>query len=157
MSISPVSSPVGTAAASSAVGGTSLTSSTPTSTPQQTLNSSVFMDLLVAQLKNQDPSSPMDTNAMIQQTSQLSMVEQLTQLATDSSQGLSVQQRAAAAELIGKAVTYLGADGTSGSGTASSVSFSGTSPTVNIGGASIPLGSITGVTGTTGVTGATGA
>ncbi|KHL02417.1 flagellar hook assembly protein FlgD [Sinomonas humi] len=147
MSISPVSSPVGTAAASSAVGGTSLTSSTPTSSPQQTLNSSVFMDLLVAQLKNQDPSSPMDTNAMIQQTSQLSMVEQLTQLATDSSQGLSVQQRAAAAELIGKAVTYLAADGTPGSGTASSVSYSGTTPTISIGGASIPLASITGVTG----------
>lgn len=147
MSISPVSSPVGTAAASSAVGGTSLTSSTPTSTPLKTLDSSVFMDLLVTQLKNQDPSSPMDTNAMIQQTSQLSMVEQLTQLATDSSQGLSVQQRAAAADLIGKAVSYLAADGTSGSGTASSVSYNGATPTVTVGGASIPLGSITGVTG----------
>ncbi|WP_138445254.1 flagellar hook assembly protein FlgD [Sinomonas susongensis] len=147
MTISPVSSPVGTVDASTAVGGTALTSSAPTRAPQKTLDSSVFMDLLVTQLKNQDPSSPMDTNAMIQQTSQLSMVEQLTQLATDSGQGLSVQQRAAAADLIGKAVTYLAADGTTGSGTASSVSYSGSAPTVTVGGASVPLGSITGVTG----------
>ncbi|MGN6404083.1 flagellar hook assembly protein FlgD [Sinomonas sp.] len=105
MSISPISSPVGT---------TSLTSAAPTRTPQQTLDSSVFMDLLVTQLKNQDPSSPMDTNAMIGQTTQLAMMEKLTQLATDSTQGLSVQQRAAAAALIGKAVTYLSGDGSAG-------------------------------------------
>jgi flagellar basal-body rod modification protein FlgD len=137
MSISPVSSPVGT---------TSLTSSAPTRTPKQTLDSSVFMDLLVTQLKNQDPSSPMDTNAMIGQTTQLAMMEKLTQLATDSTQGLSVQQRAAAAALIGKAVTYLTGDGTSGAGTVGSVSYSGSAPTLSIGGVSIPLASITGIT-----------
>jgi flagellar basal-body rod modification protein FlgD len=137
MSISPVSSPVGA---------TSLTSATPTRTPKQALDSSVFMDLLVTQLKNQDPSSPMDTNAMIGQTTQLAMMEKLTQLATDSTQGLSVQQRAAAAALIGKAVTYLTGDGTAGAGRVGSVSYSGSTPTLTIGGASIPLGSITGIT-----------
>ena len=147
MSIAPVSSPITTTTATSPVGGTSLTSAAPTAAPKQTMDSSVFMDLLVTQLKNQDPSSPMDTNAMIQQTSTLSMVEQLTQLATDSTAGLSVQQRAAAAALIGKTVTYLTAAGQSGTGVAGSVSYSGTSPTVDIGGTPIPLDQVTGVTG----------
>ncbi|WP_422934676.1 flagellar hook assembly protein FlgD [Sinomonas sp. P47F7] len=147
MTISPVSSTVGGTAASSPVGATSLTSAAPTRTPKQTMDSSVFMDLLVTQLKNQDPSSPMDTNAMINQTTQLAMMEKLTQLASDSTAGLSVQQRSAAAALIGKAVTYLAADGSAGSGTASSVSYSGTTPTVTVGGASISLDSITGITG----------
>lgn len=137
MSTSPIS-PIGT---------TSLTSSAPAREPKQTMDSTVFMNLLVTQLKNQDPSSPMDTNAMINQTTQLSMMEKLTQLATDSSQGLSMQQRAAAAALLGKAVTYLAADGTSTTGTASGVSYAGSAPTVTIGGSSVPLSSITGVAG----------
>lgn len=137
MSTSPIS-PVGT---------TSLTSSAPAREPKQTMDSTVFMNLLVTQLKNQDPSSPMDTNAMINQTTQLSMMEKLTQLATDSSQGLSMQQRAAAAALLGKAVTYLAADGTSTTGTASGVSYAGSAPTVTIGGSSVPLSSITGIAG----------
>ncbi|MDQ0261025.1 flagellar hook assembly protein FlgD [Sinomonas atrocyanea] len=144
MSTSPigsVGSPIGP------VGSTSLTSSAPVRAPKQTMDSTVFMDLLVTQLKNQDPSSPMDTNAMINQTTQLSMMEKLTQLATDSAQGLSMQQRAAAAALIGKAVTYLGADGSAAVGTPSSVSYTGSAPTVTIGGASVPLDAITGLTG----------
>lgn len=144
MSTSPigsVGSPIGT------VGSTSLTSSAAVRAPKQTMDSTVFMDLLVTQLKNQDPSSPMDTNAMINQTTQLSMMEKLTQLATDSAQGLSMQQRAAAAALIGKAVTYLAPDGTSAVGTPSSVSYTGSAPTVMIGGASVPLDAVTGIAG----------
>ncbi|MDP5226337.1 MULTISPECIES: flagellar hook capping FlgD N-terminal domain-containing protein [Arthrobacter] len=147
MTISPVSTALGGTSAGTAVGFTSLSSAAPTRAPKQAMDSTVFMDLLVTQLKNQDPSSPMDTNAMIGQTTQLAMMEKLTQLASDSATGLSVQQRAAAAALIGKAVTYLAADGTSGGGTVSSVSYSGSTPTVTVGGASILLGSITGVTG----------
>ena len=139
--IGPVGSPIGS------VGSTSLTSSAPVRAPKQTMDSTVFMDLLVTQLKNQDPSSPMDTNAMINQTTQLSMMEKLTQLATDSAQGLSMQQRAAAAALIGKAVTYLAADGSTGVGTPSSVSYTGSAPTVTIGGASVPLDAVTGIAG----------
>ncbi|MDQ1526665.1 MAG: flagellar basal-body rod modification protein FlgD, partial [Microbacteriaceae bacterium] len=41
----------------------SMYATTPTRTPSQTLDSTAFMNLLVTQLKNQDPSSPMDTNA----------------------------------------------------------------------------------------------
>lgn len=145
MTITPVSSPV--SAGTGTIGSTSLTSAAPTRAPKQTMDSSVFMSLLVTQLKNQDPSSPMDTNAMIGQTTQLSMMEKLTQMATDSTNGLNVQERAAAAALIGKSVSYLTADGTSGSGTASSVAYNGSTPQVTVNGKTVPLDSITGVTG----------
>ena len=36
-----------------------------TRAPKQAMDSEVFMSLLVTQLRNQDPSSPMDTNQMI--------------------------------------------------------------------------------------------
>ncbi|MEW1955604.1 flagellar hook capping FlgD N-terminal domain-containing protein [Terrabacter sp. NPDC080008] len=129
------------------VGATSITSTAPTRVPKQAMDSTVFMDLLVTQLKNQDPSSPMDTNAMIGQTTQLAVMEKLSQMASDSTQGLHAQQRAAAAALIGRTVTWVDAAGTSSTGTATGVSFTGTSPSVTVGSASVPLDSITGVTG----------
>ena len=114
--------------------------------PVQTMDANVFMSLLVAQLKNQNPSAPMDTNQMMAQTIQLSMMEKMTELTSNSKEGFSLQMRSAAAQLIGHSVDYTLADGTTGTGLASSVSFAGAVPTVKVGDLSIPLDSITGLT-----------
>ncbi|KUM36909.1 flagellar hook assembly protein FlgD [Arthrobacter sp. EPSL27] len=114
--------------------------------PVQTMDSEVFMSLLVAQLKNQNPSAPMDTNQMMSQTIQLSMMEKMQELTTNSQEGFSLQMRQAAAQLVGQSVDYTLSDGATGTGTASSVSYSGAVPTVKVGDLSIPLDSITGLT-----------
>ena len=114
--------------------------------PVQTMDANVFMTLLVAQLKNQNPSAPMDTNQMMAQTIQLSMMEKMTELTTSSKEGFSLQMRTAAAQLIGHSVGYTLADGTTGTGVASSVSYAGSVPSVTIGDLSVPLDSITGLT-----------
>ena len=113
--------------------------------PAQTMDANVFMTLLVAQLKNQDPSAPMDTNQMMSQTLQLSTMQQMTELSTNSKEGFSLQMRTAAAQLIGHSVGYTLADGTTGTGIASSVSYAGPVPAVKVGDLSIPLDSITGL------------
>ena len=115
-------------------------------TPVQAMDSEVFMSLLVAQLKNQNPSAPMDTNQMMSQTIQLSMMEKMQELTTNSKEGFSLQMRQAAAQLIGHSVDYTLADGTTGTGNASSVSYAGAVPAVKVGDLSIPLDSITGLT-----------
>ena len=117
----------------------------PTRVPKQTMDGEMFMNMLVIQLKNQDPSSPMDTNAMIGQTTQLAMMEKLTALESTSGQDFSLQMRSAAAALIGKTVTYAGPDGSSVTGTATSVSFTGSSPEVSVNGSSIALDALTGI------------
>jgi len=114
--------------------------------PVQSMDANVFMTLLVAQLKNQNPSAPMDTNQMMAQTIQLSMMEKMTELTSNSKEGFSLQMRSAAAQLIGHSVDYTLADGTTGTGIASSVSFAGSVPTVKVGELSIPLDSISGLT-----------
>ncbi|TFD80778.1 flagellar hook capping protein [Cryobacterium fucosi] len=119
---------------------------TPTRAPKQTLDSEAFMSLLVTQLRNQDPSSPMDTNQMIAQTTQLAMMEKLSALSTTADENFSLQMRVAAAALVGQDVTYTTADGTSATGTASAVSYAGTVPQVTINGMSVALDAITGVT-----------
>jgi flagellar basal-body rod modification protein FlgD len=117
----------------------------PTRAPKQTMDADMFMNMLVIQLKNQDPSSPMDTNAMIGQTTQLAMMEKLTSLESTSGQDFSLQMRSAAAALIGKTVTYAGLDGSSVTGTATSVSFTGSVPAVSVNGSSIALDALTGI------------
>ena len=140
---------VSTAAADSTTGA-SLYSTTPVRTPKQTLDSETFMSLLVAQLRNQDPSSPMDTNQMIAQTTQLAMMEKLTALSTTADENFSLQMRTAAAALVGQKVTYTDAAGASVTGIVSAVSYAGSVPKVTVGTASVALDSISGVTAPTG-------
>ncbi|HEY8913235.1 flagellar hook assembly protein FlgD [Lacisediminihabitans sp.] len=114
--------------------------------PSQSMDSEVFMKLLVTQLRNQDPSAPMDSNAMIAQTTQLSMMEKMTQLSTTSTEDFSLQMRVAAANFVGKQVTYTGKDGATVSGIAKSVSFAGSVPQVSVGGVDVALDLISGIT-----------
>ncbi|MET1021838.1 MAG: flagellar hook capping FlgD N-terminal domain-containing protein [Arthrobacter sp.] len=136
MPITPVASTATTAGIQSAA---------PVRAPKQAMDGDMFMNLLVIQLKNQDPSSPMDTNAMMAQTTQLAMMEKLNELASNSSQDFSLQMRSAAAALIGKTVSYTGPDGSAITGTASSVSFAGATPQVSVNGTSIAMDALTGI------------
>jgi flagellar basal-body rod modification protein FlgD len=110
------------------------------------MDSEVFMSLLVTQLRNQDPSSPMDTNQMIAQTTQLAMMEKLTELSKTGTETFSLQMRMAAAALVGQDVSYAGEDGVMISGVATAVSYAGPVPTVTVGGKEILLDVISGVT-----------
>lgn len=122
-----------------------ISTAAPTRTPKQTMDSEVFMHLLVTQLRNQDPSSPMDTNEMIAQTTQLASMEQLTAMAKMDEENFSLQMRIAAAALIGQSVTYTDDDGAAVTGTAQSVSYAAGVPTVNVNGKDVLLDRISGV------------
>jgi flagellar basal-body rod modification protein FlgD len=124
---------------------TSMYAGTVSRTPKQTMDGEMFMSLLVTQLRNQDPSSPMDTNGMIQQTASLASMEQLTSLSSVTQDNYALQQRIAASSIIGNQVSYTGEDGTTVTGTASSVSFAGTTPTVSVGGATVELSKLTAI------------
>ena len=122
-------------------------SATTTRTPNQTMDSEVFMSLLVTQLQNQDPSSPMDTNEMIAQTTQLAMMEKLAAMATASEEGFSLQMRTSAAALVGETISYTNAAGDEITGLATSVSFAGAVPMVTVDGDTVALDDVSGVTG----------
>jgi flagellar basal-body rod modification protein FlgD len=118
-----------------------------TAQKSQTMDSEVFMKLLVTQLRNQDPSSPMDTNQMISQQTQLAMMEQITNQTTTGNENFSLQMRIAAANLVGKQVSYTDADsGKSVTGTASAVSYAKSVPTVTVNGKEVALDVISGIT-----------
>ncbi|MFJ3383038.1 MULTISPECIES: flagellar hook assembly protein FlgD [unclassified Curtobacterium] len=117
-----------------------------TSQKSQTMDSEVFMKLLVTQLQNQDPSSPMDTNQMISQQTQLAMMEQITNQTTTGNENFSLQMRIAAANLVGQQVSYTDATtGASVTGTATAVSYAQSVPTVTVNGKEVDLDVISGI------------
>jgi flagellar basal-body rod modification protein FlgD len=123
----------------------SVTTTPATRTPSQTYNSEMFLKLLVTQLKNQDPTAPMDSTQMISQTSQLASMEQLTSLNSSTTDSLNLQMRSAAANVLGKTVSWTGADGTAKTGVATAVSFSGSTPTVTVGSDTVALTALSGI------------
>ena len=76
-----------------------------------TLDKDGFLKLFVAQLQHQDPSSPMDTTQSMEQMASFSMVEQITNMASQNTQIAKTLATSSAVGLIGRTVTYLDSSG----------------------------------------------
>ena len=114
------------------------------STPTMTSSSSTqanngmgkdtFMKLLVAQMSNQNPMEPTDDKEMIAQMTQFSTLEQITNMATESTKSATASQMSQAVNLLGRTVTYLDADGAKQTGTVDQVSMVSGAPNLTVGG-----------------------
>lgn len=106
------------------------------------MDKDMFLKLLVTQLKYQDPSNPSDPSAFMAQTAQFSMVEKISEVATAQQQMVSAQLMSSATNMVGRTVTYTGADGMSKTGIVTSATISGSNPTVKVGDTDVPLSSV---------------
>jgi flagellar basal-body rod modification protein FlgD len=109
------------------------TASTPT-TSKAGMGKDDFLKLLVGQLKNQDPANPQGSDQFMGQMAQFSMLEQLTNLATATTELTKSTNEAQTVGLLGHTVTYVGADKTPVTGTVDAVNVSGRTPTISVGG-----------------------
>jgi flagellar basal-body rod modification protein FlgD len=98
---------------------TSTSSNTSTSTSKSTstsgtsgLGESDFLNLLISQLKNQDPLNPISNTDFISQMANFSSLQQMTSVNTNISSLLQQQNIANSTAMIGKQVTT--SDGNSG-------------------------------------------
>ena len=107
--------------------------------PSSSLDKNGFLKMLTEQMKNQDPTSGQDPNQYFQTISMMTQVEQMTNMATSQTAALSRTKDANATGLIGKTVTYPGADGTATSGLVESVQLSDTN------GPSLTVAGVTGI------------
>ncbi|MBB4371392.1 flagellar basal-body rod modification protein FlgD [Bradyrhizobium sp. cir1] len=107
----------------SATDSTSKSTSTTTNTSSNTVDYNTFLQLLVAEMKNQDPTNPMDTSQYMSQFAQLSTVEQAMQTNTKLDALLSSQSLSQADGLIGKTVSFTDTTGATFSGKVKSVSI----------------------------------
>jgi flagellar basal-body rod modification protein FlgD len=130
MSLTPTSAT--SAATTSATASTSSSSSLP-------INQNQFLQMLMTELKNQNPMSPNSGDPMqfVTELAQFTAVEQQTNTAEATKTIAAGQNTAAAIALIGHSVNYT--DPTTGNpttGTVQSVQFTSSGPTLTINGTS---------------------
>jgi flagellar basal-body rod modification protein FlgD len=135
----PVSSSTSTGSVATAANGTNLNK--PTTEPNDRLGKDAFLQLLVAQLKYQNPLSPMDGTEFVAQTAQLTMTEKLTELSKFSEASVMDSNRRTAADLVGKTITYNSGNGVV-EGTVTSALMNGGNPVLLIGRVEVPLGAV---------------
>lgn len=114
--------------------------STPTASALGGMGSDAFLQLMIAQMRYQDPLAPSDPGAMMQQTSVLAQTEMIQQLVQAQQQLLGMQQAAIATDLVGTEVTAQRPDGTSVTGVVDAVRFTEAGPTLVVGGEEFFLG-----------------
>ena len=85
------------------------------------LGKDVFMKLLVAQMRYQDPGNPVDSSQMMAQTATFSQVEKLEQLVNQNASMLVLQESATAGALVGRTATYTDTTGASKTGVVTAV------------------------------------
>jgi len=113
----------------------------------QSLTAQDFLNMMVAELQNQDPMNPTDSSEILQEVSQIDAIQSNTQL-TSTLQGVQLGQSiATASALIGMSVAGTDAKGNAVSGTVSSASINNGAAQLQIGSSSIPLGNVTQVEG----------
>ena len=81
----------------------------------------MFLKLLVAQMKYQDPSNPASSSEFMAQTATFTQVEKLEQLVQQNASMLVMQESATAGSLVGRTATYTDDNGESVTGVVTSV------------------------------------
>jgi flagellar basal-body rod modification protein FlgD len=99
------------------------------------MDKDMFLKLLVAQMKYQDPSKPADSTQFLAQTAQFTQVEKLSDIADM----LTAQQLIGASSLVGRTVTYNGPDGAEVSGVVMSATLGGSDPILKVGNTDVQL------------------
>ncbi|PID54081.1 MAG: flagellar hook capping protein [Micrococcales bacterium] len=108
-------------------------------TPSNELDKDAFLQLLVAQLRYQDPSKPMDASEFMAQNAQLTTVEKMTEMAEVTRSFFAVQQKMAATSMVGSIITWQATDGSIKTGTVDSASLATDTPTLTVDGRKVAL------------------
>jgi flagellar basal-body rod modification protein FlgD len=104
-------------------------------TPSTELDKDGFLKLLTAQMRNQNPSDSSDPTQQFQVISMMTMVEQLTNMSQTATDEAAAAKASRAEALIGRTVTYPGADGQNVSGVVERVDLGGDKgPRLTVGG-----------------------
>jgi flagellar basal-body rod modification protein FlgD len=112
----PAAAPTGTSSPTDATGG----------------GKDMFMKLLVAQLKYQNPMSPTDNNEYMSQMAMFTQVEKLGQLLESQQQSQAWQERLAAEAMVGRQVTGSGSDAGTHTGVVTGVTFGADGSTLTL-------------------------
>jgi flagellar basal-body rod modification protein FlgD len=122
------------------------TPSTTRSTGTDSLSDpNTFLQLLVAELKYQNPMNPADPNQYLAQTAQFSMVQKINDMDTQITSMLAASQQAAASSLIGRQIVGSTVTGTPVTGVVTGLQMASGGPLLVVGTQTVPMGNVTSV------------
>jgi flagellar basal-body rod modification protein FlgD len=102
-----------------------------------------FLQMLMTQLKNQDPTNPVDDTAMLGEEAQFSSLEQMQNMNQNLVSLMSMQNVSQAVSLVGKSITGVDANGAAASGQVASLVFNSGTPELKLAdGSIVPLSNI---------------
>jgi len=104
-----------------------------------------FMQLLIAQLKNQDPMDPVSQEDSIAQLAQFSTLEGIEQLNANFSSFMKLQSLSQGANLVGKTVEWLDKDGLRQQGVVDSISVKEGDLQLKIDNKLVPIDNVTAI------------
>lgn len=136
MAVSPITSDYGIFAANAS-------STTGQATTQA--DSDMFLKLMVAQMKYQDPMNPTDSSQMLTQNAIFTEVQAIQEMQSEMGLLLSSQLAFGSAAMVGQKVSWVDSNGLVKSGTVNSVDFTTAGPVANVGDEQIPINSIASV------------
>lgn len=113
--------------------------------PMKTLGQNEFLDLLVVQMRNQDPLKPMSDTEFIAQMAQFSNLEQTKSMQTEIAKLRLGQSSQFALGLIGQEVVVSSGVGDPVKGIVTGIQIKDGEPILSIGEKTYPLGTITSV------------
>jgi flagellar basal-body rod modification protein FlgD len=108
-------------------------------------SSDAFMQLLLAQLRNQNPLDPVQDKEFMGQLTQLNSLQELQKMTTMFQTFARTNNLSQAAALIGKTVEARLPDGKTETGVVSGVTLNGADAVVHIGSKTVPYASITSI------------
>ena len=127
----------------SGMGGTAAAPATTSVNRADQMDKDMFLQLLVAQMRYQDPNNPTSTTEFMSQTATFSQVEKLEQLSEQNASLLTMQRSLSAGALVGHTVSWTDESGATKTGTVSSVRFGDDDPVAVVGGREVPFARLT--------------
>jgi flagellar basal-body rod modification protein FlgD len=106
------------------------------------MDKDTFLQLLVAQLRYQDPMNPTDSTQFLAQSAQFTALEKMEAVASQTAQAVAAQMAFGASSLVGRTVTYTNADGRSVTGPVDAVQFTADGPILDVAGTDVALSEV---------------
>lgn len=103
------------------------------------------MQMLIAELQNQDPTQPMSSQDLLSQLATMSQLQSTTDLDTALQSNTNNQQLSIGASFIGKSINGTDSSGAQVSGVVDSAFLQSGSAYVGVGNSQVPLSNITDV------------
>ncbi len=127
----------------SSIGGSSSSNSSQGSqTGVSGLTQNDFLQLLVAQMQNQDPTNPVSSDQFLQEMASFSEVVDISQLQTLTQSILTNEVATQGLQLLGKQVTAQTSSGTQVSGTVTELTMVQGQPMLTINGTQLPVSQV---------------